>query len=362
MHDEPRLLNGRRLLRLLRSAACAGALALGAACSTTAPGAGTAATSSAPAPAWPAPPAAARIRWDRSISGPADLGIRKSLLGRLWDAIAGRADERFVRPTGVCTVADTLYVADPGARAVWILDAAAGRMVKATEAGDAPFASPVALAARPDGQVYVADSVLKLVVLLALDGRVVRVAAREGLEQPVALAYDPSLDRLFVADAAAHRVSAFDGAGRMVAAAGSGGSEVSEFNRPTHLSLQPDGTLLVTDALNFRVQAIGRDGRFIWSFGHQGDGSGDLAAPKGVAVDAAGHVYVVDALFDAVQIFGRDGTFLLAFGGHGDGPGQLWLPNGLFIDARDRIHVADSYNRRIQVFQALAGQPEGPAP
>jgi DNA-binding beta-propeller fold protein YncE len=360
MHRDPQLLT-RPSRRLLAGCACAAALVLSASCSTPA----ATGVPTAPAPAWPAPPAAERVRFLRSVSGPADLGIRKTLLGRLWDAIAGRADERFVRPTGVCAQGETLYVADPGARAVWILNGAANRLSKATEvqteAGEAGFASPVALALRPDGQLYVADSVLKAVVLLTREGRFVRVAAREGLEQPVAVSYDPALDRLFVADAAAHRIASFDATGRMVGAAGSGGSEVSEFNRPTHLSLESDGTLLVTDALNFRVQAIDRSGRFVWSFGHQGDGSGDLAAPKGVASDRAGHVYVADALFDVVQIFDRDGSFLLAFGGHGDGPGQFWLPNGLFIDARDRIYVADSYNRRIQVFEAVPGLIEGPA-
>jgi DNA-binding beta-propeller fold protein YncE len=274
-------------------------------------------------------------------------------------AISGEKEERFVRPTGVAALGETVYVADPGASAVWILDATRNRSLKVTEIGGQPLSSPVAVAVRPDGRVYVSDSVLKTVFLLAPDGKPGRIAAREGIEQPAGLAYDSAIDRLFVADAATHRVLAYDPEGKLVGVAGAGGSEVSEFNRPTHLALDRSGTLLVTDALNFRIQAIDRGGKFIWSFGQHGDGSGDLAAPKGLAVDRAGHVYLVDALFDAVQIFDPDGTFLLAFGENGSGPGQFSLPNGICIDGRDRIFVADSYNRRIQVFDIIPGTDEG---
>jgi DNA-binding beta-propeller fold protein YncE len=305
-------------------------------------------------PVWPSPPAQARVRYLRSVSGPDDLGIRRSMLGRLVDSLSGRAAEHFVRPTGVAAQDGIMYVADPGAHALWILDNGRNRFSKVTDAGDVALASPVAVAVRPDGAVFVADSVLKTVYRFTRDGKAAGVAAREGLDQPVAVAFDPAIERLFVADAAAHRISAFDLTGRLLAVAGAGGSEVSEFNRPTHLALDAAGTLLVTDALNFRVQAIDRTGRFTWSFGHQGDGSGDLAAPKGLAADSAGRIYVVDALFDAVQIFDRSGTFLMAFGAQGDAPGQFWLPNGLSIDAQQRIYIADSYNRRIQVFEILS--------
>jgi DNA-binding beta-propeller fold protein YncE len=324
-------------------------------CGTPAP---PAAAPPAEAIVWPKPPDAARIRYVRSVSGARDWGIERSWLGRLADRLAGRREERFARPTGVAVLGRVLYVADPGAHAVWILDAEQERAETIREVGEQALASPVAVAVRPDGSVYVADSVLKRVFLLGRTGRLLKVAAEAGLEQPAGLAYEASTDRLFVADSAAHRVVAFDAAGHVVGSRGEAGSGVGEFNHPTHLSLDRNATLLVTDALNFRIQAIGSDGRFLWSLGHHGDGSGDLATPKGVAADRAGHVYVADALFDTVQIFAPDGTFLLAFGGHGEQPGQFWLPNGLFIDSEDRLYVADAYNRRIQVFEAIGADKE----
>jgi len=334
---------------------------LATACSAPRPPEESARALAAPeAPSWPKPPDPPRIRFVRSVAGAADWGVRKSFFRRVIDVLAGRGEEHFVRPTGVAVQGRVLYVADPGAHAVWILDAERGQQVKVTQAGERTLMSPVAVAARADGAVYVADSVLKQVFLLGRDGALLGIAAQEGLLQPVGVEFDALGRRLFVADAAANRVVAFDADGRLVGSRGDPGEELGQFNHPTHLSLDLSGNLLVTDALNFRVQAIDRDGRFLWKLGHHGDGSGDLAAPKGVASDVAGHVYVVDALFDVVQIFTWDGTFLLAFGGHGEGPGQLWLPNGLCTDNADRIYVADAYNRRIQVYMSLVDASQEP--
>lgn len=305
---------------------------------------------------WPAPPAAPRIRYVRSVSGPRDWGIAKSFLRRMIDALAGRGEDHFVRPTGVAEHDGVLYVADAGAQVLWILDAAQNRSVRVSEAGAAALASPVAVAVRPDGAVFVADTMLKKVFLFDREGELIRVAAEKGLERPAGLAYDPAKRELYVGDSATNRIGVYGRDGGLIRTWGRAGSRDGEFNHPTHVSLDRSGTLLVTDALNFRLQAFDREGRFLRKQGRHGDGSGDFAAPKGVAADREGHVYVVDALFDAVQIFDRDGTLLLTFGRRGTQAGQFWLPNGLFINDQDQIYVADAYNRRVQVF---LGGPDG---
>lgn len=310
-------------------------------------------------PVWPPPPAATRIRYMRSVSGPGDLGIVKSLFRRMLDALVGDGEEHFVRPTGVAERDGVMYVADPGAPALWILDSARKRSVKVVEAGAIPLASPVAVAVRPDGAVFVADSVLGKVFLFDRDGGLIRIAAQAGLARPASLAYDQAAQRLYVADAADDRIVVYGPAGKPIRSWGRGGTRDGEFNHPTHLALTPSGTLLVTDALNFRIQAFDRAGRFLWRLGRHGDGSGDFAAPKGIAADLEGHLFVVDALFDAVQIFDRDGTFLLAFGEQGMQAGQFWLPGGLFINARNEIFVADAYNQRVQVFRVVADSKNG---
>jgi len=302
---------------------------------------------------WPAPPAAARISFVRSIASPQDMGIRKSLFKRLVDKISGGSQLRFERPSGVVERDQVLYVADPGTRSVWILDPAKNRTTAVHKFGDTELVSPVAIAVRADGAIFVADSVLGKVLLFDRKGNYLGVAADAGLLRPVGLVYDDHSGRLYVVDSAGQRVHVFDAHGSELFSWGSHGSAEGDFNYPTHLAFGHAGEVLVTDSLNFRIQSFDKDGKFLWQFGHHGDASGSFASPKGLAVDSEQHVYVVDALFDGVQIFGTDGTLLLSFGSQGDGPGQFWLPGGLFINAQDHVFVADAYNHRIQEFKFL---------
>jgi len=306
---------------------------------------------------WPQPPAAARIRFAGSFTDPRDLGIRKSIFGRIVEAVTGNKTGRLVRPTGVAERDGVIYVADCGAQAVWIFDPANQRSVKVEKVNETGLMSPVAVADRPDGSFFVADSYLKKVFLLDRDGKFLRMVAEDGLERPAALAYDGASDRLYVADSAGQRIAVYTSDGTRLSAWGKRGYGDGEFNFPSYLALDRSGELLVTDALNYRIQAFDRNGKFLWKVGHQGDGSGDFAAPKGVAVDSEGHLYVVDALFDTVQIFDEKGGLLLSFGDRGTAPGEFWLPEGAFIDRQDRIYVADSFNQRIQVFE-FVGPPE----
>jgi len=308
---------------------------------------------------WPRPPATAAVGYVRGVEVPADWGIKTSFLGRIIDAIAGKPEERFVRPTGVAEREGVLYVADPGAPALWILDAPANRSLKVQRAGDLALASPVAVALGADGSVFVADSVLKKVFAFDRNGGLLGVAAAD-LERPAALAYDLARGELYVADTVGHFVGVFGTKGERLRTIGSRGTGDGQLNGPAYLALDRDGHLLVTDAYNFRIVSFDHDGRFRWKMGRAGDGSGDFASPKGVAVDSRGQLYVVDALFDVVQVFGAPGPLLFTFGARGAGAGQFSLPGGIYIGG-DTIYVADAYNHRVQVFRRLPGSVQGAA-
>ena len=93
----------------LRSAGCLALLAvtlLAPACerATRSP---RAAPEGLPEVAWPAAPARPRVRFVRSVTGPADFGIRPSFWERVGRLVAGGEDRRFVRPTGVAARGET---------------------------------------------------------------------------------------------------------------------------------------------------------------------------------------------------------------------------------------------------------------
>ena len=343
--------------------ALATALLLGA-CAQPGPGPqGQSADAAGPALVWPKAPAQARIRYLRSVTGPQDWGISRSVWSRVMDALSGHGAEVFMRPIAVAERAGVLYVADTQAQALWVLDAPRDRYSKITQIGQQALMSPVALALGANGTVFLADTGLRQVFWLDRDGALIRTFATQGLERPAGLAWDEAAQQLFVLDSLRHRITVFDANGTVLRHLGESGDQNGQFNHPTHLALDASANsaaLLVTDALNFRVQALDKQGGFLWKFGHNGNGAGDFAAPKGIASDGAGHIYVVDALFDAVQIFDRQGQLLLAFGEHGSERGQFTLPGGIYISAEDKVYVADGFNHRIQIFQgAMATEKEG---
>lgn len=303
---------------------------------------------------WPRPPAQPRVRFVRNIASPADWGLSRSAMQGFFDKLTGQKPFHFVRPTGVAQRGRTLYVADPGAKALIVTDASESKEIVVARLGNDTLASPVAVALGPADTVFLADSALGKVFVLDAHGALQRTIGGEGrLARPAGLAFDAATGRLYVSDSAAHRIVVYAADGKFLDTFGRNGAAPGQFNFPTHLTLTRDGALVVNDTMNFRVQVLDRDGKPLRHFGRVGDGSGEFASPKGVGVDSADNFYVVDALFDAVQIFAPDGALLLGFGERGTRAGQLWLPNGLFIAPDDSIYVADAYNQRIAVFEPV---------
>jgi hypothetical protein len=300
---------------------------------------------------WPQPPNPARIRFVQSVTGPADLGIRRSFLGRAFGLITGQSQRVVLaRPFGVALDdEDNLLLADTVAQAVFRFDLVHKNFRRWDKIGPFRLDSPVAIAGH-QATFYVADSALPAVLAFNFKGEL-QYALTNGLERPAGLLV--AGEKLFVADAGAHCICVFDLRGHPLSRFGRRGTAPGEFNFPTHLAADASGHLLVSDSMNSRVQILDLTGHPLGVVGSLGDGSGHFSRPKGVAADSFGHIYVADALLDNLQIFDQSGQLLLHLGGTGRQPGEFWLPGGIAISRNNRIYVADAYNRRVQVFQYL---------
>lgn len=302
-------------------------------------------------PVWPPAPAAPRIAFVQSITGPADLGIRRSFFKRVFNAIIGIKQRDILKnPLGLAlNDQGDLLLTDTGDPSVMFFDKTHRNFHRWRSIGAYSFISPVAVAAAGKNY-FVADSAIPGVIAFDDQGQF-RFVITNDLTRPVALAVAGG--KLFVADSAAHRVTIFDLNGKKLGEFGKRGTAPGEFNFPSHLAMDRDGHLLVTDSMNSRVQVLDQSGKSLGVIGTLGDGSGHFSRPKGVAVDSFGHVYVADASFDNVQIFNPRGQLLLYFGERGQAAGEFWLPNGVAAGSDNRIYVADTFNRRVQVFQYL---------
>jgi DNA-binding beta-propeller fold protein YncE len=126
---------------------------------------------------------------------------------------------------------------------------------------------PAAVAAGPDGTVYVADSSLNCAVQI------------------------------------------FDAEGLYLGAIGGLGKGPGELFVPTDVAVGPDGNIYVTEFGTHRVSVFGADGTFVTTVG-----GGDLVAPFGVAVGADGKVYVADVEAGGLLIFSPEGVLLETWG------------------------------------------------
>jgi sugar lactone lactonase YvrE len=301
---------------------------------------------------WPAPPDAPRIAYVRSLRGPADLGVKRSALGKFANWLTGGRGEsdQWIKPFGIALDDnDNLCFTDTGANVVCFFDRQRKVWRRWEGAGSVRFASPVAVVKRGRA-LYVADSARASVVVLDEDGKLLSEIG-SGLQRPSGLVIVSN--RLVVVDSQTHDVHLFDLAGQPMGRFGQRGSGEGEFNFPTHLSADAEDHLYVTDSINNRVQVFDLNGHFIRQVGSLGDTPGHFGRPKGTACDRFGHLYVVDASFENVQLFDQQGRLLMTLGQAGNEAGEFWLPNGIAISRANEIYVADSYNRRIQVFKFI---------
>ena len=302
---------------------------------------------------WPPPPEQARIEFVRQFSTAEDLDLSRPFGRKLRSWLAGSDDRQMLRPYAIAGSQDLLVIADPDAAIVHLFDIQAKKYRILTRASKKQnFRSPIGVALGAEW-LYVADSVLKRVFVF--DRKLKLRHTIEGFDRPTGLAFAQQIQRLYVADTAAHKIRVFSPEGEEVMTIGERGTLNVQFNYPSHIAVAGN-RLLVNDTLNFRIQLLSLDGEYLGGFGKHGVGSGSFDQSKGVVADPDGHIYVADARANWLQIFSPAGELLLVLGSGGDTPGAFNMPAGLaFVD--NTLYVADSFNRRIQVFRYLPEEP-----
>jgi sugar lactone lactonase YvrE len=191
---------------------------------------------------------------------------------------------------------------------------------------------PSALAAAPDGSIYVADEI---------NQRIRRI--------------DPK-----------GRISTIAGTGKRGFGGDGGPATAATLQDPGALALAPDGSLYVADTHNSRLRVIRPDGTIATVAGTDDQGfSGDggpavraqLREPGGVVVASNGTVFFSDTADNRIRRIAADGTIATvagtgAAGFSGDGgaatSAQLNAPAGLALQADGTLLVADSGNNRVR--------------
>jgi hypothetical protein len=313
---------------------------------------------------WPGPPETPRIRFVKSVSSQAD--VEKSSFGKwLKTVFTGKEPKpELVKPYAVHADKEgRLLVADSAWGKILVFDFKNNNFFIIGVDGPGVLAKPLGVTTDSAQRVYATDVSQKRGVVYDRSGKFLFAFGEQGkLEQPVGIALNETLKRIYVSDTRRHAISVFDMQdGKFLFEFGERGTADGKFNYPINLAVDKNGKVYVMDMFNFRVQIFNADGKFEFKFGSVGDGLGQFSKPKGIALDSEGHIYVADAAFNNIQIFDQQGRLLLFFGEFGSRAGQFWLPAGMDIDANDLIYVADQYNHRVNIYQYL-GERSGTQP
>ncbi len=185
----------------------------------------------------------------------------------------------------------------------------------------------------------------------------------EGWSHPdvVGVAGD-SRDRIYVFTRSEHPVIIYERDGTFVGSWGEG-----QFTARTHgITIGPDETVYCVDDGDHSVRVFTTDGKPLMVLGTPGQPSdtgytgtvdsvqrsaGPFNRPTNLSVAPNGDLYVSDGYGNArVHRFSKDGTLIQSWGEPGGGPGQFRTPHGIWVLSDGRVLVADRENDRIQVF------------
>ena len=310
---------------------------------------------------FPAPPEEPRFVYERTIYGSADILLETSET-RLRNLLTGEGarSEGLSKPNTIAVHQGRIYLSDSVDAVIRVFDVPSGRHFRLGESDPGKLVKPLGIDVDRNGNLYVADSGAKAILVYNKDGKFLRrMGDPKWFDRLANVTVDPKGDRIYLVDIGGvgsqqHRVRVIDAAsGEPLFDFGKRGSDPGEFNLPRDLVVGKDGRLYVVDSGNFRVQVFDRDGKFLKSFGSVGRQMGQFARPKEIAADPAGNIYVVDTAFGNFQVFNPEGELLLFVGSRSeaDGPARYMLPAGIFVDEDGRIYMVDQWFRKVDIFR-----------
>lgn len=252
------------------------------------------------------------------------------------NAVIAEELKSFSKPYGITAQGSKFYVSDTIAGTVSVIDLRQRNFswLKGNF-GPGKLLKPINLTTDEGGNLYVADTKLKKIVVYDVEGNFKQTYGSDYDMKPVDVAVDDR--RLYVLDISRHKILVFNKkSGKLIEAFGHDSENPTErLSLPTNMSLTEQGLFYVANAGSGSIVKLDRDGHVLGTFGQMGDGLGQFGRPKGVATDSKKRFYAVDVSHQNVQLFDNQDRLLMFFGDPGLPVGSLNVPAGIDVTDQD---------------------------
>ena len=258
-----------------------------------------------------------------------------------------------------------IIISDPGVPAIHVLDAKGKSSFSILGGPGRRLQSPAGVAVDQEDNIYVADSELGMILVYDPHGQFLRYIGNfhgERMYQgPSGIAIDRKAGHLYLVDSPRHLVLLLDLQGNLLRRNGvqwddSAGFELKRrddaqpFNNPTEIAVSGD-EVAVLDTAGTRVQIMDLECNLLSGFNIANPSADDRDRDNGLALDSRGNIYVAYADTSEARMYNRVGKLVASFGQAGSKAGEFSAPRGLWFDASDRFYVTDTANARVQLFQ-----------
>ncbi|QYK50426.1 MAG: TIGR03663 family protein [Anaerolineales bacterium] len=283
----------------------------------------------------------------------------------------GSEPGQFIAPRNAAVAPDgTLYVADTGNHRIQHLSPEGSVLsiwgsfgdVASGSAEGGIFNEPWSVAVSPDGRsVYVADTWNHRIQQFTASGQFVRMWGYFGQDESSGALWGPrdvavlSDGNVIVTDTGNKRIRMYDAQGNHLADYGEFGFEAGQFDEPVGLAYDAAlERIYVADTWNQRVQVLEyRDGRFIpitnWEIaGWYGQ---SLVNKPYLSVGKDSQVFIADPEAGRVLVYNPDGTLAYFFGGYDQEAANILVAQGAAADPNGGVWVIDSQNAVVMWFE-----------
>jgi uncharacterized protein (TIGR03663 family) len=222
------------------------------------------------------------------------------------------------------------------------------------------FNEPWSVAASPDGRyVYVADTWNHRIQKFSSTGQFISMWGTFGQDEAPDSMWGPrdvlvdNDGNVLVTDTGNKRIKVFDANGEFISQYGEFGLDVGQFDEPVGIAIDRTlGRLYVADTWNQRVQVFDyAAGNFtpVMSWDISGWYGQSLTNKPYITVGSNSRVFITDPEAARVLVYNPDGTFVHFFGGFDQSAVSMGVAQGIAADATG-VWVTDSQNGTIYHF------------